>query len=54
MGARLRGHKINLIYTKLATFRSMKNIGRSYTFFLDLASTWNLFAFAVTGISYSK
>jgi hypothetical protein len=28
MGARLRGHKTNLIYTKLATFQSMKIIGQ--------------------------
>jgi hypothetical protein len=33
MGARLRGHKTNLIYTKLATFQSMKIIGQDYAFF---------------------
>lgn len=52
--ARLCRHKTNLIYTKLATFQSMKIIGQDYTFFLDLVNTWNLFTFALTGISYSK
>ncbi len=51
--ARLCGHKTNLIYTKLATFQSMKIIGQD-TFFLDLVNTWNLFTFTLTGSSYSK
>jgi hypothetical protein len=38
MGARLRGHKTNLVYTKLATFRSMKIFGQDYTFFRILST----------------